>query len=137
VEFGLLGPLKVVDGGRLVPIRSAKHRVLLAALLLRAGELVTVDELADAVWGDALPASPRKAVQTHVSRLRQLLRGAELIQSQPEGYVIAVAHGDVDVGRFGLLLEAARGAVGRGDRAPRRRRCGRRWRCGAASPWPM
>jgi len=116
VEFGLLGPLKVVDGGRLVPIRSAKHRVLLAALLLRAGELVTVDELADAVWGDALPASPRKAVQTHVSRLRQLLRGAELIQSQPEGYVIAVAHGDVDVGRFGLLLEAARGAVGRGDR---------------------
>src|SRR5262245_55151630 len=50
VEFGLLGPLKVVDGGRPVPIPSAKHRVMLACLLLRAGKLVTVDELAEAIW---------------------------------------------------------------------------------------
>jgi DNA-binding SARP family transcriptional activator/Tfp pilus assembly protein PilF len=99
-----------------VVIQSAKHRMLLAGLLLRAGAVVTVDELAEAIWGDALPADPRSVVQTYVARLRKLLGGGELIQSRPEGYVIAVAPGDVDVGRFELLLGRARDAAGRGDR---------------------
>ncbi len=116
MEFGLLGPLEVVNGGRPVAIRSAKHRMLLAGLLLRAGEVVTVDELAEVIWGDALPAGPRRVVQTYVARLRKLLGGGELIQSRPEGYVIAVARADVDVGRFELLLEQARDATSAGDR---------------------
>jgi len=37
VEFGLLGPLEVTDGGQAVPIPSAKQRTLLACQL-RAGE---------------------------------------------------------------------------------------------------
>jgi DNA-binding SARP family transcriptional activator len=88
VRFGLLGPLEVTHGRRPVPMRSARQRVLLAALLPRAGELVTVDELAEAVWGDALPANPRRAVHTYVSRLRKLLSsgGARLIESWPDGY---------------------------------------------------
>lgn len=108
MEFGLLGPLEIIDRDRAVPIRSAKHRILLAALLLRAGELVTVDELAEAIWGAALPADPRRVVQTYVTRLRKLLGGTELIQSRPEGYAIAVGPGDVDVRRFEMLLEKAR-----------------------------
>jgi len=116
VEFGLLGPLRVVEDGRLVQIQAARHRVVLAALVLRAGELVTVDELAEAVWGEALPASPRKVVQTYVARVRKLLGGTELIQSRPEGYVLAVPREDVDVGRFEVLLGQAREAAGRGDR---------------------
>jgi DNA-binding SARP family transcriptional activator/Tfp pilus assembly protein PilF len=115
VKFRLLGPLRVVVDGRPVPIQARRHRVVLAALLLRAGELVTVDELAEAVWGEALPAHPRKVVQTYVARLRKLL-GAELLQSRPEGYVLAVAHAEVDVGRFELLLEQAEEAAGRGNR---------------------
>jgi DNA-binding SARP family transcriptional activator/DNA-binding transcriptional ArsR family regulator/Flp pilus assembly protein TadD len=114
--FGLLGPLRVSDGGRTVSIPAAKQRVLLACLLLRAGELVTVDELAEAIWGDALPAQPRRVVQTYVTRLRKLLGAEGLIQRRLEGYVIAVAPGDVDVGRFELLLEQARDAAGSGDR---------------------
>jgi DNA-binding SARP family transcriptional activator len=142
VEFGLLGPLEVTDGGRPVTIPSAKQRILLACLLLRAGELVTVDELTGAIWGDdALPDDPRKVVQTYVTRLRKLLGGAELIYSRPGGYVIAVAPGDVDVGRFELLLGQAREAAGSGDRqaeaAALRPTCPRR-RCASrrASGWP-
>jgi len=116
VEFGLLGPLEVVNEGRPVAIRSAKHRMLLAGLLLRAGEVVTVDELAEVIWGDELPAGPRSVVQTYVARLRRLL-GGELIQSRPEGYLIAVAPGDVDVSRFEGLLDRARDAASTGDRA--------------------
>jgi DNA-binding SARP family transcriptional activator/Tfp pilus assembly protein PilF len=116
VEFGLLGPLEVVDGGRPVAIQSAKHRILLAGLLLHAGELVTVEDLTEAIWGGALPASPRRVVHTYVARLRKLLGGSALIQSYREGYMIAVAQGDIDVGRFGLLLERAREAADGGDR---------------------
>jgi DNA-binding SARP family transcriptional activator len=116
VEFGLLGPLAVTDGGQPVPISSTRHRMLLACLLLRAGALVTVDELAEAIWGeDALPAHPRRAVQTYVARLRKLL-GAGLLHSHPEGYVLAVARADTDVGRFELLLAQARDAADAGDR---------------------
>ena len=112
----MLGPLQVVDGGRRVPIPAAKHRVLLACLLLRASELVTVDELAEAIWSDALPEDPRNAVQVYVSRLRKLLGDAELLQGRPHGYVLAVARGDVDVGRFEWLVAQARDAAGVGDR---------------------
>ena len=116
MEFGLLGPLEVAVDGRAVAIPSAKQRALLACLLLRAGELVTVDELAEAIWGEALPAEPRRTVQVYVTRLRQLLGGVELIQSRPEGYVIDVAPGDLDLCRFELLLERARDAADMGDR---------------------
>ena len=116
MEFRLLGPLEVDDRGQLVPIPSAKHRVLLACLLVRPGEVVTVDELAEVIWGDALPANPRTAVQTYVSRLRQRLPLGEVLQSRPDGDVLAAARGDIDVGRFEILLEQARQATRAGDR---------------------
>jgi DNA-binding SARP family transcriptional activator/tetratricopeptide (TPR) repeat protein len=116
VEFGILGPLEVIDGDQPVPIQSAKHRILLAALLLRVGELVTVNGLAEAMWGDGLPADPRRVVQTYVTRLRKVLGGTELIQSRPDGYALAVGPGDVDVCRFELLMEQARDAAGAEDR---------------------
>jgi DNA-binding SARP family transcriptional activator/DNA polymerase III delta prime subunit len=115
VDFGLLGPLAVTEGDGPVPISSPKQRTLLAALLLRAGALVTVGELAEAIWGDDLPAYPRRAVQIYVTRLRKLL-GAGLIHSRLEGYVLAVAADDVDVGRFELLLAQARQVASLGDR---------------------
>jgi DNA-binding SARP family transcriptional activator len=116
VEFGVLGPLEVTDGRRRVWIPAAKQRMLLAALLLRVGELVTLDELAEAIWGDALPDDPRKVVQTYMSRLRQLLGDGGLIHSRPEGYVPTVARDEVDLGRFEMLLEQAREAADSGDR---------------------
>jgi DNA-binding SARP family transcriptional activator len=113
VKFGLLGLLEVTDEGRVVAIPSARQRALLACLLLRAGALVTVDELAEAIWGEDLPAHPRRAVQTYVARLRKLL-GDGLLHSRSEGYVLAAAAGDVDVGRFELLLAQARDAAAAG-----------------------
>ena len=117
MELGLLGPLRVVDdAGRVVVIPAAKQRVVLACLALRPGELVTVDELAEAIWAGRLPANPRRAVQTHVVRLRKLLGGGGLLQGRPEGYALAVAPQAVDVGRFGALVAQARAAAAAGDR---------------------
>jgi DNA-binding SARP family transcriptional activator len=61
VRFSLLGPLQVRYGETAVPVRPGKQRVVLAALLLRANRIVSVDDLAEARWGAAPPLaiSPR------------------------------------------------------------------------------
>src|SRR5262244_2748863 len=73
IELGILGPFEVRASGRPLDIGSAKQRVLLAALAVRAGHPVPLSELAEAIWGDAQPGNPRRAVQLHVTRLRRLL----------------------------------------------------------------
>jgi DNA-binding SARP family transcriptional activator len=39
MEFRILGPLEVWEGGRPLELRRPKHRALLAALLLHAGQI--------------------------------------------------------------------------------------------------
>jgi DNA-binding SARP family transcriptional activator len=117
LEFCLLGPLVVRSGGAVVPVRQAKQRVLLAALLLDANRVVGVDALGEALWGSATPPSARNTVRNYVKRLRDALgeAGRARIISQPRGYSMQVSPGELDVHRFEILLEAARGAARNGS----------------------
>jgi DNA-binding SARP family transcriptional activator len=103
LEFCLLGPLIVRSGGTVVPMRQAKQRVLLAALLLAADRVVPVDVLAEALWGSAAPPSARNTVRNYVKRLRDVLgeAGRTRISTQPGGYAMRVRPGELDVRRFG------------------------------------
>ncbi len=107
-EFLLLGPLAVRTDGTLVSVPAAKHRAVLGALLLRANRVVTVDELAEVLWGEDLPSTARTGVQNYVMRLRQALGAiGSRITTQPGGYLIRVERGELDLDRFeGLLLDA-------------------------------
>lgn len=109
VEFGLLGPLVVRIDGTSVPVQAAKQRVVLAALLLRAGRVVALDELAQAVWGTALPVSARVTVQNYVKRLRAALADSQRtrITTQAGGYLIHADASELDVMRFEGLHESA------------------------------
>ncbi|MBW4721656.1 AfsR/SARP family transcriptional regulator [Saccharothrix obliqua] len=113
--FGLLGPLEVRIEGRPVPVRAGKHRALLAALALRAGRVVPVNELVAFLWGDHPPARTRGTLQTYVMRLRQLLGDPSLIRTTSDGYRLVVAPEQVDVHRFAESAGLARQAVQRGD----------------------
>jgi DNA-binding SARP family transcriptional activator len=117
VEFGLLGPLLVCVGGAPVPVPAAKQRVLLASLLLRANQVVGLDELAEAVWDGAPPGSARVTLQNYVKRLRQVLgpAGYERIMTRPAGYLIEVEAGELDVTRFASLQASGRSAARAGD----------------------
>jgi DNA-binding SARP family transcriptional activator len=114
VEFGLLGPLVVRAGGVPVVVSASKQRVLLAALLLRANQVVAAAELAEAVWEGSPPETARVTLQNYVKRLRQVLgpAGYERIVTRPAGYLIEVGPGELDVARFAELraggLAAAR-----------------------------
>ena len=104
----MLGPLEVVDGGRDVTPSRPKQRALLALLLLRAGELVTVDEALEALWGEQQPAAARNALQGHVTALRKTI-GAERIETRGAGYVLRLQEADLDLDRFERLVTDARG----------------------------
>jgi predicted ATPase/DNA-binding SARP family transcriptional activator len=107
VDFRLLGALEVESAGRdLTPARW-KQKLLLAALVLRANEVVATDELIEILWGSAPPASAPKALHGHVSALRKLL-GAKTIVTRRPGYLLSVEAGSVDAERFEVMVDAAR-----------------------------
>jgi len=87
VEFGLLGPLVVRAGGSPVVVSAGKQRVLLAALLLRADQVVPAAELAGFLWEGSPPGSARVTLQNYVKRVRQALgpAGYERIVTRPPG----------------------------------------------------
>src|SRR5215831_8073634 len=121
MEFGLLGPLAVRRGGVEVAVLPGKQRVVLAALLLKAGRVVAVDELTEALWGQGPPATARATTQGYVKRLRKSLGadGHGRITTWPGGYQISVAAGELDVTRCEALLRSAQAAARDGcwDRA--------------------
>jgi DNA-binding SARP family transcriptional activator/tetratricopeptide (TPR) repeat protein len=114
----LLGSVEASVGGRPAAVTSDRLRSVLAVLALSAGESVSVDRLATAVWGEGQPADARSTVQLYVARLRGTL-GPERIRTTPSGYLLDVEPDDVDALRFVRLLDAAAGSS---DRATERAR---------------
>lgn len=49
MDYRLLGPLEVRAGDRVVPLGGPRQRAVLAVLLLRANQTVSVDTLIDEV----------------------------------------------------------------------------------------
>ena len=109
----LLGPTEVEGHAPLGP----RDRIVLAALLVRPGDPLSPEQLADALWGEEPPASWLKVVQGCISRLRRVL-GAESIETVPSGYRMRPDAVDVDRDEFEALV--ARGREYAGSDAPER-----------------
>ena len=119
MEFRVLGPLEVYEGGHPVPLPGARLRALLALLLLNANQVVTADRLIDGLWGESPPAGARKTLQVYVSRLRKEL-GPERIATHPGGYAIALEPDELDLRRFERLVEEGKAELAAGDPAAAR-----------------
>jgi DNA-binding SARP family transcriptional activator/tetratricopeptide (TPR) repeat protein len=113
VEFGLLGPMVVRADGSRVTVSAGKQRVLLAALLLRSGQVVPAADLTRFVWEGKPPGTARVTLQNYIKRLRQALgpSGYERIVTRPAGYLIELEAGELDVARFGELQAAGQAAA--------------------------
>jgi DNA-binding SARP family transcriptional activator len=115
MEFRILGLLEVVSAGDVsVPIGPGKESALLAVLLLRANEPISVDGLVELLWEDGAPANAAKTVQIYVSRLRKRL-GAERLFTTPGGYLVRVDTDELDGDRFERLAREGRRALERGS----------------------
>src|SRR5438045_3779797 len=112
MDFRILGPLEVWDRGHPIEIRRGKQRVLLALLLLRAGEPISTDGLIDGLWGESPPPTAKAALQNYVAQLRRAL-GPGILLSQGGGYRLDVTPEQMDLGRFERLAAESRGSTGR------------------------
>lgn len=117
MDFRALGPLEVLEGGRLVPLGGTKQRAVLALMLLRANTVVAADTLIEAVWGERPPERSRAVLQAYVANLRKGLepdRGRGLastrISTATAGYRLRVGPDELDLHRFYRLIREARDA---------------------------
>src|SRR5262245_12681818 len=101
MDFRILGPLEAHDeNGTPIALSGRQQRIVLGLLLLHPNEIVSVDQLIDALWPDGAPASAVKTVQILVSRVRKGLEPGEpargILHTRGTGYVLEVAPGEVD-----------------------------------------
>jgi YVTN family beta-propeller protein len=125
VEFGILGPLHVVEGGESLPIGGATRRALLAYLLLHANRAVPSDELIDAIW-DEPPETAASSLHNHVSRLRRVLGSGRLL-TRERGYELRIESGELDLDVVESLVHEAE-RLEPAARAPKLREALALWR---------
>ncbi|MCX2734262.1 AfsR/SARP family transcriptional regulator [Saccharopolyspora sp. NFXS83] len=120
LSFHVLGPLSVQAGGRGLAVPGGRQRVLLAALLVKFNQVVSVEELVDRIWDATPPHRPRRALHTCLTRLRHATENplgpeSELIRTSHAGYMIELPPENLDLARFTDLLSSARAAARAGD----------------------
>jgi DNA-binding SARP family transcriptional activator len=111
MEFRILGPLEVIEGGEAIRLPGPKQRSLLALLLLHANEVVSSDRLIDELWPGEAAEQGAAALQASVSRLRKGLDVvAGLLVTTAPGYVLRLGPDQLDLYRFERLVEEAESA---------------------------
>ncbi|MDD9368775.1 MAG: BTAD domain-containing putative transcriptional regulator, partial [Acidimicrobiales bacterium] len=112
MEVRLLGPVEVVaDDGTVVAVPGQKLQLLLAALAVERGKVVSPDRLVDILYGDDPPRQPANSLQVLVSRLRSSLAGhvaGRAIETSDAGYALAASDLRTDLERFDELVSRAR-----------------------------
>ncbi len=120
-EFGILGPLEVSRSGCIVPLGGPRQRAVLALLLLEANRVVSMDRLAEDVWGGDPPEGWATTVQTYIFHLRRALepdraRGVAggVLVTRGRGYLLSVDRAHLDAARFQDGFTAGRAALDAG-----------------------
>jgi DNA-binding SARP family transcriptional activator len=120
----ILGPLRVWRDGIEVETGSPLQRCLLALLLARGGNPVSMSEIVDLLWGEDAPLSAVNTVHKYVGALRRILEpdlalrasGRWLVRHGP-GYRFNANPEVLDLTAFRRSADAARHSLAQGDDA--------------------
>ena len=116
-ELKIMGSVEISAGGRTIPVRGVKPRLLLAALALSPNTAIPVDRLVDVLWPQSAPRSVLENLRTYVAALRRAfeLGTADVprLITSAEGYRLVVEERQVDASKFSALLRTAREALAR------------------------
>ena len=118
LEFGILGPLEVRDGGVPLPVGGPRQRALLSLLLCNANRVVSRDRLIDELLGGQPAESAERLLRVQISRLRRALASdgdESRVIARPPGYVLRVEEGELDLHEFERLLDDGGRALEHGD----------------------
>ncbi|GAA4254220.1 hypothetical protein GCM10022255_058100 [Dactylosporangium darangshiense] len=114
MEFGILGPLAVSDGGRAVVVSGLRAQRALAGLIVHAGQVVSIETLVDYVW-DEPPPTARQQIHTVVYRLRRQL--GEALYTDVAGYRLDLKAARLDAAEFAVAVQRGRGLIAADDLA--------------------
>jgi DNA-binding SARP family transcriptional activator len=110
----VLGPVGVEVGGAPVSLGGPRQRAVLAMLVCARRGAVSLDGLADGLWGDHLPPSAATAIRAYVSRLRRVLQPdrpsgdrAAVLPGRAAGYTLRLSDDEVDAWLFERQLRQA------------------------------
>lgn len=107
MDFRILGPVEVWHAGTAVPVTAPMQRAVLATLLVRPGETVSVDSIVDQLWGPQPPHTAHVTIRNYVQRVRRALP-EQVLDTVAPGYRLSIQPDQVDAVRFAALVEQAR-----------------------------
>ncbi|NUT44751.1 MAG: tetratricopeptide repeat protein [Thermoactinospora sp.] len=117
LEIGFLGPLQVLAAGEPVRLAGRQRIGVLTRLALNTGQSVHTEPILADIWGDSSAATAAKQLHIVISRLRETLgphSSAEIIQTVPGGYRLALRPDQIDAHRFLHLAKRARASQAEG-----------------------
>ncbi|GAA3680749.1 BTAD domain-containing putative transcriptional regulator [Lentzea roselyniae] len=122
VRVQLLGPVRAWRGEVELSLGPARQRTLFTVLALRANQIVSREELVDAIWGDTPPSAVDSSLYTYVSRLRRTLEPVrskrttgQTLVSTGAGYCLGLEPDMLDVREFDRLRQEAQHSWDRRD----------------------
>jgi DNA-binding SARP family transcriptional activator len=121
LRFSLLGLVRAWRDDEEIDLGSPQQRGLLAMLLLRLDEPVTIADATQALWGDTVPPSAYGTVRTYIYRLRRKMTEITgghgfALRSHTGGYVLTTDGATIDTHLFQQHLASARLARDQCDR---------------------
>ncbi|MFI6596273.1 BTAD domain-containing putative transcriptional regulator [Nonomuraea sp. NPDC050536] len=107
MRFEVFGAVRGWRDGVELELGSPQQRLILAALLLARGRVLSLSQLVDVLWETDPPKTAVNAVRTYVSRLRGAL-GPDAIVTVGPGYQV---NAELDLEEFEALAAKAEGAA--------------------------
>ena len=115
VTFRLLGVVEVGVDGHRIELGPPQQRTVLAGLVIDAGRPVSLQTLAERVWGDNKPAGARASLYAHLTRVRHIVEQAASGTESPVrlargagGYLLDIDPDQIDLHLFRRLMRTAR-----------------------------
>lgn len=120
--FQVLGPLLLRVNGKNCTPSASKVRQVLALMLFRANQVVSLDALIEELWGGRPPRTAATIVQTYIYQLRKIVaRYSDVatanatIRTAPPGYVLCVPTDRLDCRQFEDAVRRAQESLDQGQ----------------------
>ncbi|MGV9393449.1 AfsR/SARP family transcriptional regulator [Streptomyces olivaceus] len=121
MRYELLGPVRISVADETSSVGTYKMEVLLRTLLVRKGQVVSLDQLTQELWGAAPPVRAGASLHVYVSQLRKILNKSSLtkdcITTRSPGYVLDLGLDELDLDLFTALSEKGRLQMGMSNHA--------------------
>src|SRR5579875_1750763 len=112
MRYEILGPLRVTDRGRSSFIGPQKVEVVLAALLIRSDQVVTIEQLVDEIWSEKAPRRAVAGIHVYISQLRKFLNHHgqmdNPISTRYPGYILRIGPDEFDLWDYERLMNLGR-----------------------------